>query len=362
MKKFSQHRRSVFVPALGLCAFIGIGSATFANNSRFDAKLLQGTFQENQFSYTMYNIRPFKSAQTLSNTVVEVDSNILNPSKNVQLWQIDKTEDFLADFHQSWLFLPVRAAGPHSYYLFNLGSKKMLSWMIDRDNDKRLQVADGEVSNKFLFEIKANDAHTVRIQGKSLSGATQGLTYGDQKNGGLVSAGPGTTDASQLFTLDYSRIRALDDRAPGLTINLRPVHDGGRALDVPNGSFARGTVIETWDQSDTNENQFFTLEESAPGSHNYRIKVVKNGLYLQPRGRSTQMGAPIVQERLGKNDPAQLWNFYYQPTDWNSVYVVNLYSGLALDVAGQGRKNGSTLQQWMLAGSDNQKFKFWRPF
>ncbi|MEI8282443.1 MAG: RICIN domain-containing protein [Armatimonadota bacterium] len=362
MNKIPQRRRNVLVPALGLCALTGIGSATFANNGRHDAKLLQGTFQENQFSYTMYNIRPFKSAQTLSNTVVEVDSNILNPSKNVQLWDVDKTEDFLADFHQSWLFLPVRSAGPHSYYLFNLGSKKMMSWMIDRDNDKRLQVADGEVSNKFLFEIKANDAHTVRIQGKSISGATQGLTYGDQKNGGLVSAGPGTTDASQLFTLDYSRIRALDNRAPDLSIMISPVHDEGRTLDVPNGSFARGTVIQTWDHSKTNDNQFFVLEESAPGSHNYRIKVRKNGLYLQPRGRSTQMGAPIVQERLGKNDPAQLWNFYFQPTDWTSLYIVNLYSGLALDVAGQGKQNGSTLQQWMLTGGDNQKFHQWLPY
>lgn len=115
----------------------------------------------------------------------------------------------------------------------------------------------------------------------------------------------------------------------------------GRCIDVPNGNFADGQRLITWD---------------CAGGTNQRWQQVggtlrsQNGMCMDVAGAGTADGTPIQIARCSGN-PAQQFVLS------GAGDLVNPQADKCVDITDRNAANGATLQLWTCAGTSNQKWR-----
>ena len=302
-------------------------------------------------------IHPHVSGNTISGKAIEVDANILDPGKFVQVWDVNAPTLINPGLHQRWLFLPCLANGENVFYIYNIGYKKYLSTLSAIDHGQKLLVVPGIPAENFQFEVILDSDGGMRISQATTHGAA-GFRYDGLANGSAFQFGALPNPQPKNFSIG-GVIQTLDSmRRVNIPVTISPQHDRGRVFDLPGGTSAPGTQITTWDHTTNNPNQRFQLEHvgtEVPG--NFRIKSLASGLYLLPQNNGVSNGDAIVQMPLNVNNKRQIWNLYGIGDGSDLVHIVNVFSGLALEIKEWKRENGALLQQFMLHGGDNQRFQ-----
>jgi hypothetical protein len=126
----------------------------------------------------------------------------------------------------------------------------------------------------------------------------------------------------------------------------------GKVLDVTNFSTEPGTQIQQWDAVGS-ENQKWLVIPQTDGY--YKIQNQLTGQVLDVRNFSTDNGAAVQQwDDTGSDN--QRWSIV--PIDDQYYEIINKLSGKALDMAGFSTDNGAPLQQWQYGATDNQQWQF----
>ena len=344
-------RQALKLAGYGIVGSTGIGNLALGKFAPFqnDAMNLQDSDQ-------IVVIHPFITSQ-IAGKVIEVDANILDPGKFVQVWDLHGQSDLNRNMHQRWLFLPCNKVGNNVFYIYNIEYKKFLSTMSAPDHGGKIMVVEGFPAENFQFAVIAQADGGIVLAQASTRGAA-GYQYDGLENGSGMHFGALPHPQPKSFGLirNYSSSKIFQFLNRSVTIT--PMHDRGRRFDIPGGDPTPGVQIQTWDRTPSNINQYYRLEpvsRTLPG--NYRIKCVRTGLYLQPFGNGVANGDAIVQMPLSATNKSQIWNFYGMTDGSDFVYIVNTWSGLAIDIKDWKRENGAKLQQFMLHGGENQRFQ-----
>ena len=355
MKKNLSRREALKLAGFGL-----IGGSSFTQlalaNLTAPAVTQTGSLHDIHASALVAIIHPYNN-NPIANKAIEVDANILDPGKFVQVWDVNVQTPINRQMHQRWLFLPCLANGDNVFYIYNIGSKKYLSTLSALDHDHKLLVVAGIPADNFQFEAILDPDGGVRLAQGATHGAA-GYSYTGLENGSAVHFGRLPNPQPKKFTIGGAIQTLPSMMRVGTAVTISPQHDRGRCFDLPGGTSASDTQITTWDHTANNPNQPFQLEHvgtEVPG--NFRIKSLKSGLYLQPQGNGTNNGDAIVQVPLNVNNKRQIWNLYGIDDGSELVHIINIYSGMALEIKDWKRQNGALLQQFMLHGGDNQRFQ-----
>lgn len=130
---------------------------------------------------------------------------------------------------------------------------------------------------------------------------------------------------------------------------LRIVSGSNRALylDVSGGSTGDGAKIVQWSLS--GDNQAFTLQPS--GSY-FEFVNKKSGKCITTDGVA---GHQLYQWRC-HGTPDQLWDTSLTPQSGYRYSIMNVGSGLYMDVAANSFTQGAAIDTWYWEGGDNQYF------
>jgi hypothetical protein len=143
------------------------------------------------------------------------------------------------------------------------------------------------------------------------------------------------------------------DPADGSTHYLTNVHSG-LVMDVSGGSTAPGGRVIQW-TNHGGANQQWTISRTSDDA--YTLRNVNSGLCLEVPGGSAAGGTQLDQGTCTAA-ASQQWAFdavgdYTSASD-ASYLLVNLGSGLAADDYGNSTTAGTSVDQWLGNGGDNQ--------
>nr|BEK62981.1 glycoside hydrolase N-terminal domain-containing protein [Kitasatospora purpeofusca] len=127
---------------------------------------------------------------------------------------------------------------------------------------------------------------------------------------------------------------------------------GGKVLDVLNQSTADGGAVVQW-PGNGGANQRWEIEPEADGS--FRLTNVKSGKVLDNPGASTVPGQALDQWTNTKS-PNQWWRIVPAATTGH-VNLVNVSSGLRVDVEAGSTADGARIVQQPAAGTAGQDWK-----
>ncbi|QLE72869.1 RICIN domain-containing protein [Streptomyces rectiverticillatus] len=132
----------------------------------------------------------------------------------------------------------------------------------------------------------------------------------------------------------------------GLYLTVRGLsrHDAADIVQEP---------LHDWPQR---ASQAWRLEPGQGGEHVYRLQNQHSGRYLQVRYCRKDPGAPAEQRHLEENDPA------YQSQTWeirddDDRRIVNVHSGLGLNVRGHSAAAGAVVEQ-QAGDEENRVWRF----
>jgi hypothetical protein len=132
-----------------------------------------------------------------------------------------------------------------------------------------------------------------------------------------------------------------------------------KVLDVPAFSNLPGTLIEQWSLNGGTNQQWQVVPYN--GNH-YVIMNTNSNQVLDVPDFSTSEGTLIEQWPFNGGDN-QLWDLYpvYPGTNRQIFYIVNVYSGLVLDLPGGSTDQGEYIEQWPFNGGANQQWRLEHP-
>jgi hypothetical protein len=134
----------------------------------------------------------------------------------------------------------------------------------------------------------------------------------------------------------------------GVVYSMTAQHSG-LVADVKGESIYNGAAIHQWKWWNGN-NQKWQMNAAADGY--FRVVSVKSNKCMSPKGNSFAALTPLTQENC--NDyPVRRWYFRAQG---NGFELVNVRSGMCVEVANANLANGGVLQENFCSGGTNQRW------
>jgi hypothetical protein len=129
--------------------------------------------------------------------------------------------------------------------------------------------------------------------------------------------------------------------------------DQERVVDISGNSSTNGTHAIVYDNHNDG-NQHFDFVPTADGNNTIRNQSTNKCLDLNngPRARA----GDYVNEWDCQGQPTQEWKVDYWRADPGAAAIVNVSTGLCLDVFKSGTGNGTWTDIWPCNGQDNQKW------
>ena len=122
-------------------------------------------------------------------------------------------------------------------------------------------------------------------------------------------------------------------------------------LGIANASASNCASLQLNVSSGTNA-QKFIFKKASNGF--YYIINLNSGMALDVDSGGLASGIRVQQYILAEECDNQLWSL--QKNNDESYTIISKVNGLALDIAGGKANNGVSIQTWELNGSDTQKF------
>ncbi|HVU69770.1 MAG TPA: RICIN domain-containing protein, partial [Ktedonobacteraceae bacterium] len=163
-----------------------------------------------------------------------------------------------------------------------------------------------------------------------------------------------TLQAGTVSALGTNTWHTLALTFQGSTISAKI--DGSTVGTVTDSSYAAGQVglgVNGWQNVQFANFSVTTGAQQIPGSY-YNIVNVNSGLLLDVAGSSTSAGALIVQN-AASGASSQQWQMIAASAGY--VSLVNRNSGLVLDVPDGSTTQGTQLEQWSNNGGTNQQWQ-----
>lgn len=127
-------------------------------------------------------------------------------------------------------------------------------------------------------------------------------------------------------------------------------------VDVSGSSKAEGGNIQIWDNNEAQAQRFrFAFKKTGGEMGYYTITNVRSGRAITAMG--SKDGANVAQTRYAGR-ATQKWVLARRYGKWFSL--INLGTGMPLDVAGAGRRHGTNIQVGEASASESQQFCFVR--
>jgi hypothetical protein len=185
--------------------------------------------------------------------------------------------------------------------------------------------------------------------------------YLQVSNAGAWSILKNTTGGT-LSTLNSGTVSALGTNTwhtlaltfQGSTITAKI--DGTTVGSASDSSYAAGQVglgVNGWQNVQFDNFSITTSGPQVSGTY-YNLVNVNSGLVMDVAGSSTSAGALIVQA-TASNSTSQQWQMVSASAGY--VYLVNRNSGLVLDVPNNSTTQGTQLDQWSKNGGNNQQWQ-----
>ena len=130
---------------------------------------------------------------------------------------------------------------------------------------------------------------------------------------------------------------------------LGSISASGKMIDVKDGSKAQGANVQIY-ASDGKSKQKYELEYQGNGL--YRIQAAHSGKFIGVLNASTKSGANVAT--FSRSDI--LSQYWYFEKCGSGYSIKNAKSGLALDIQGNKKANGTNIEVYTAKGSANQQF------
>lgn len=310
--------------------------------------------ESNAQKFVLQNAYPMKGTKTLENGLYEI-SCFTNPVQSfditdgkaddnvpVQLWY----SDF---FEQQKFYLEYDGNG--YYKIRSKLSNKVLSiesenpsWesQIIQEEDKNLDTqkwlikSSGE-KNIYYIYTKCNNLCIDIPSGNTSNGAKPQL-WGENGN------------SNQKFVFIKRKVSGQKTIEDGIyKINLK----NNKVFDIDGGKFDNYTNLQTWDNSDVQQ-QKFRVKYNGDGT--YTISAIHSAKSLDVQNGGTAIYTNVDQYELN-NTINQKW--IIQDTGNGYYNIISQANGLYIDISGGlSNNNGTNIQLYYDNGSDAQQFKF----
>lgn len=147
----------------------------------------------------------------------------------------------------------------------------------------------------------------------------------------------------------------VNPQAPGgFSIGSYSAHgDGDRLVDIYRNDSTNGTHVIVFD-ANGGANQDFTFEPTVDGFSTIRSQSTNKCLDLN--NGPLAVAGDYVNEWDCLGQPTQEWALDYWSDDPGATAIVNVSTGLCLDVFQNGTGNGTWTDVWTCNGQDNQKW------
>jgi type II secretory pathway pseudopilin PulG len=183
------------------------------------------------------------------------------------------------------------------------------------------------------------------------SGNSGTSASGNASGNSGISASDNTVGATD--TDNSGNNNASDMSFAGKVVSISSVQSGAKNIDIPARSTKRGEQAIIWD-SNFGANQRFLMQDSGDGYYN--IINVNSGMALDIFGAHISDAAAVIQWPL-HNEANQKWAVT-QVEGGSYVISSALDANYVLDINGAGSANGSTLIIYEKHGGKNQQWQF----
>jgi hypothetical protein len=222
---------------------------------------------------------------------------------------------------------------------------------IDADTDAAFVKANGSALDALL-------AYAVEGGGfyNSYSGpTTPDAMSTDQGTYALVAYDRFLNTKTRLYDMSDVESYVAPAIPEGVAVNLSVAHAPGKSVDISSSSTAGGALPVLYDSS-TRASERFRLEPDGEGY--YTIVNVNSGLVLDIYGGAAKSGAQVIQwPAKAANADNQKWAI--DAVDGGFIISAKKDSNLVLDVKGSSTANGAQLLLWNRSDDKpNQTFNF----
>ena len=229
-----------------------------------------------------------------------------------------------------------------------VNSRKLLTikdGSLENKANAQIETAGTNLKDLWRFERLSDDTYIIRNLRSGLILDAEGA---GRQNGTNIRQYAGNGTAAQRFTLT----RNADGSLTIINVN------SGKALDIAGGSSADGANVRLYTSNGTKAQRWIPEAAGTLPDLSGRFKIVSaagsRNKGLSVAGTSKENKANVLTWDAAVSRTA-LWSV--EKNADGSWAIKNVYSGLALDVAGAGRKPGTNVQQYAF-GSGNAAQKW----
>lgn len=151
---------------------------------------------------------------------------------------------------------------------------------------------------------------------------------------------------SDHYPVQFQSQRASD------TFSVTSLSNGGRVMDIESGSSANGAHVITYDDWH-GKNQSWHANAMTGA---VMLVNSKTGKCIDASGGPGAGSGNYLNQWDCQNQRTQFWRPRYDPVEKNVISYEHMYTGLCMDVLGNGKANGSWLGLFKCTGAQNQKF------
>jgi len=274
--------------------------------------------------------------------VLDISGGSTDNGAKVQLYQENATAA------QSFLFKAiVQLVDDGVYTLTNSNSSKVL----DIDG---ASLADGGNAQQY-----AGNSTNAQRYGFQYDSSTGYYTVVNAQSGKVLDVtGANTDEGANVQQYTYNGTRAQQwsvySNSDG-SFTLRSALNGF-ALDVTGASLDNGANVQTWSNNGTGAQKWNLTEVSdwlAAGT--YEIVAANNTGNALKTSTASYGASNVAAASRNASNPSHLWQLVWESDGY--CRLVNIGSGLALDVSGASTTAGASIQQYAANGTSAQKWK-----
>jgi hypothetical protein len=286
--------------------------------------------------------------------MVEVEDAVFAKGTKVQQFRDYETNGLCDGHNQKWVIIPAgNRSGSQAFYIFNYGFNKYMQ------ADDRVTVQRGTDQSNQLWVLEPT-ATTGMYFIKSLGSARYlQVSVTQPGDGEQLQMGAFSGHTNQQFRfISYVGLTGPQNYPAGSFVNICPVQNTGKTINVAHNSTGNGAAIQLYDVISGAQNEHWQLVRTPDGYYRMKPRLASTNKCADINGGTGNANTGLLSWDCVEEVEKQKWLIIPVVREPGNHIIFNKSSGRCMDIANASTANGAAIQLYHFVNQDNQKWRF----